>query len=100
MSIENIYNNLTTNSIDTNKCRMSQIHISKTYLGEEIISRFCQACEKGDVSTVNKILRFKVSPNAKDEFGMSAISKASAGRKFHFFYPFFVQLPDLSKTDK
>ena len=63
---------------------MSMVQISKTYLGEEIISRFCLACEKGDVSTVNKILRFKVSPNSKDEFGVSAISKAAAGIGFLF----------------
>ena len=64
---------------------MSLVQISKTYLGEEIVSRFCLACEKGDVSTVNKILRFKVSPNSKDEFGVSAISKASAGTCFLSF---------------
>ena len=58
---------------------MAVIQMSKTYLGEEIKSRFCQACGKGDISTVNKILRLKVSPNTNDEFGVSAISKACAG---------------------
>lgn len=58
---------------------MSVTQISKVYLGDEITSRFCQACEKGDVSTVNKILRFKVSPNSKDAFGVSVIAKACSG---------------------
>ena len=58
---------------------MAVVPISKTYLGDEIKYRFCEACGIGDISTVNKILRFKVSANVKDEFGASAIAKACAG---------------------
>ena len=59
---------------------MAIIQMSKNYLGDEIKYRFCDACQIGDISTVNKILRFKVSANVKDEFGVSAIAKACAGK--------------------
>lgn len=58
---------------------MSTCYLSKVFIGKDVENRLLQACQRGDISTVNKALRLHVSPNVKDEFGVSAISKACAG---------------------
>ena len=65
--------------------KMALVFINKTFIGKDIENKFLQACEKGDISSVNKILRLKVSPNTKDDLGRSALSKASAGI---FYFPY------------
>jgi hypothetical protein len=47
--------------------------------------------EIGDLSTVKKLLKFKVNPNARDESGMSALTKACDGIK-HVVFMFEIKI--------
>jgi hypothetical protein len=47
---------------------MSVIPISRIFIGKDMESRLVYASEIGDLSTVKKLLKFKVNPNARDEY--------------------------------
>ena len=64
---------------------MSVIPISRIFIGKDMESRLVHASEIGDLSTVKKLLKFKVNPNARDESGMSALTKACDGIKHVVF---------------
>ena len=46
----------------------------------DLEQRLLQASENGEASTVRKLLRHRANPNAQDDRGDSALSKASRGR--------------------
>lgn len=58
---------------------MGTFSLSPSFVGLETERRLVSAASVGDVSTVRKLLRKKVNPDVRDEFGYTAISKASAG---------------------
>lgn len=58
---------------------MALLYINKTFIGKDIENKFLQACEQGDISSVNKLMRLHLSPNLKDDLGRSALSKACIG---------------------
>ncbi len=45
----------------------------------DLEQRLLQASENGEASTVRKLLRHRANPNAQDERGDTALSKAARG---------------------
>ncbi|KAJ8300334.1 hypothetical protein KUTeg_021853 [Tegillarca granosa] len=57
---------------------MAALVLSRKYIGKDIENRLLQAAERGDVSTVSKILKIKIDPNVRDGDGATAVTKAAA----------------------
>ena len=59
--------------------------LPKVFIGRDIQSRFISACENGDISTVNKMLRLHLSGNTKDVWGNAALAMACKGKGERLF---------------
>lgn len=54
--------------------------MSRTFIDKDVENHLLQACEQGYVSVVSKMMRLRVNPNVYDGHGVSALTKASAGK--------------------